>query len=279
MARNNQTTAAPQDSAARRSRWEWLPVTFHKHERVILPLATLALFLAVWELVPGLGLVRPIFTSSPSRIVRAAGWLFSHGLWNDIRISATEFVIGYGLAIAVGIPLGILLGWYRRLHVMFDPFVAALYATPRVALVPLFLLWLGIGLKSKVAIIFLGAVLPVLVNVMAGVKTVDEMQVKCARSFGATDRQIFFTLAVPGSVPFIVTGIRIGLGRGLVGLYVAELVASTAGIGYMMNLAGATFQTDKFFVGAVILATSGYVLTELIKRLEARFESWRPNWH
>jgi NitT/TauT family transport system permease protein len=171
------------------------------------------------------------------------------------------------------------LGWYRRLHIIFDPFVAALYATPRVALVPLFLLWLGIGLKSKIAIIFLGAMFPVLVNVMAGVKTVDEMLVRCARSFGATDRQIFFTLAVPGAVPFIVTGMRLAVGRGLVGLYVAELVASTAGIGHLMNVAGATFQTDKFFVGVVILAVSGYVLTELIKRLEARFESWRPDWN
>jgi NitT/TauT family transport system permease protein len=159
---------------------------------------------------------------------------------------------------------------------MFDPFISALYALPRSALLPILILWLGIGIRSKIAIVFLGAVFPILINAMAGVRTIDEMLLRCARSFGANDRQLFLTLAVPSSVPFIVTGLRLGVGRALVGIVVGELVAATAGIGYMMSVAGATFQTDKVYVGIMLLAGTGYVLTALLKRLESYFETWRP---
>jgi NitT/TauT family transport system permease protein len=124
--------------------------------------------------------------------------------------------------------------------------------------------------------VFLGAFFPLVVNVMAGVKTVDETLLKCARSFGATDRQVFTKLALPTSVPFLVAGMRLALGRGLVGVVVGEMLASTAGVGHMMTLAGDTFQTDKVFVGLILLAVFGYTLTELLKWLEKRFESWRP---
>ncbi|NIO70518.1 MAG: ABC transporter permease subunit [Anaerolineae bacterium] len=126
------------------------------------------------------------------------------------------------------------------------------------------------------AVVFLGAFFPILVNTLAGVRTIDETLLRCARSFGANDRQIFTTLALPNSVPFVITGMRLGVGRGLVGIVVGELVAATAGVGYMMSVAGAMFQTDKVFVGIVLLASSGYVAVELLKKIEARFESWRP---
>lgn len=249
---------------------------YRKYENGILGLVSVIIFLLLWELVVALGLIKPLLISSPTRIVVAAQWLFGHDFLDDIRISATEFVVGYAMAVAFGIPLGILLGWYRRLNATFDPFVSALYATPRVALLPLLILWLGIGVKSKMAVVFLGAFFPVLVNTLSGVKTIDEGLLKCARSFGANDRQIFTTLALPSAVPFVITGMRLGAGRGLVGVVVGELVAATGGVGYMMSIAGATFQTDKVFVGIILLALSGYLLVELLKRLEARFDSWRP---
>jgi len=250
-------------------------VFFHRNENRILALGTLFGFLILWELLPRFGLVKPLFTSSPSRIIQAAEWLFRRGFWTDIYVSAIEFVIGMGLAVLIGIPFGFLLGWNQRLNAMFDPFISALYATPRVALLPLIILWLGIGVKSIIAVVFLGAVFPILVNAITGVKTVDENLLLCAQSFGARDRQILTTLALPSSVPFLIAGMRLAVGRGLVGVVVGELVASRAGIGHMMSRAGATFQTDKFFVGVVILAITGYVLTELLRRLETHFESWR----
>ena len=250
---------------------------YQRHEERILSWTSLIIFLLLWELIPALGLVKPLFTSSPSRIVKAAIWLFGHGLWYDIWVSATEFWIGFLLAVLIGVPFGIALGWYRRLYVIFDLFISALYATPRVALLPILILWLGIGIKSKIAVVFLGAIFPILVNVIAGMSTIDQTLLKCARSFGATDRQIFITLAIPSSIPFLIAGMRLAVGRGLVGVVVGELVASTAGVGHMMSIAGATFQTDKVFVGIILLSGTGVLLTELLKRVELRVAKWRVN--
>ncbi len=247
------------------------------HESVVLALVTIAAFLALWEILPALGLANPNFTSSPSRIVSAANWLFAHGFWTDIRISAEEFGLGLGLAILVGVPTGIGLGWYRRPRAMFEPLIMALYAVPRVALMPLIILWLGIGLESKVAVVFLGAVFPIAVSVMAGMSTIDASLLQCARSFAATDRQVFRTLAVPSTVPFLVTGLRLGVGRALLGIVVGEMLASQAGVGHMMARAGSTFQIDKVFVGVAFLVIVGVGLNALLRVAEAHFEAWRPN--
>jgi len=249
---------------------------YKRYEHSLLAAVGVITFIALWELLPALGLVRPLFTSSPSRILMAARWLAANGLWNDITISATEFSIGFSLAVLVGVPLGVLLGWYRRWHALFDPFITMLYTTPRVALLPLLILWLGIGLASKIAVIFLGALFPILMNVIAGMRTIDETLLMCARSFGARDRKIFTTLALPSSVPFTLVGLRIGVGRALVGVVVGEMVASTGGIGHMMSVAGSTFQTDKVFVGIILIASFGYAITSLLNRLERRFNCWRP---
>jgi NitT/TauT family transport system permease protein len=202
--------------------------------------------------------------------------LAQDGLWTDIAVTLTEFALGFGLAVIIGIPFGILLGWNRTFQAVFDPFVTTLYSVPRIALMPLLILWLGIGLTSKVAVVFLGAVFPIIVNVFTGMRTLDEALVRCARVFGANDRQVLRTVALPSSVPFMIAGIRLGVGRGLVGVIVAEFVAAQAGIGHMMNRAGATFQTDKVFVGVILLAILGLTLTAILKQLEDRFDTWRP---
>jgi ABC-type nitrate/sulfonate/bicarbonate transport system permease component len=241
----------------------------------ILAIAAMITFFLVWELLPRLGLVNPVFTSSPLRIASAARWLFANGFWSDIKVSALEFSLGFGLAMLLGIPVGIELGWNRWLRAAFEPFVVVLNSIPRVALLPLIILWIGIGIESKVAVVFLGAVFPLVINVMAGVRTADETLIKCARSFGAGNRQLLMTIAIPGSVPFMVAGMRIAVGRALVGVFVGELVASMAGVGHMMSIAAATFQTDKLFVGVFVLAFAGFALTEILRRVEKRVESWR----
>lgn len=248
---------------------------FQRHRSAMLGGATMAIFLVIWEMAPALGLVKPLFTSSPSRIVVAGQWLFANGFWYDIWVSFSEFVLGFGLAVAVGAPLGVILGWFPTLRAMFEPFVISLYSVPRVALLPLIILWLGIGIESKVAVVFLGAVFPIIVNAMSGMRTVDETLVKCARAFGASDRQVLWTVALPGSVPFLIAGMRLGAGRGLVGIVVGELVASQAGIGHMMARAGATFQTDKVFVGVILLAAFGLLLSKGLEMLEKRVDAWR----
>jgi ABC-type nitrate/sulfonate/bicarbonate transport system permease component len=235
------------------------------------------LFMISWEGVVRLGGVNPLFTSSPTRIVATFIQMSHEGtLAKDIRVSSTEFLIGYSMAIVVGILVGVAMGWYADVSSALQPFVSALYSTPRIALVPLFIIWLGIGIWSKVAVVFLVAVFQILISTEAGVRAADESLIRTARSFGAGDRQIFTTIVLPGSVPFLIAGLRLGLGQALVGIVVGELYAATAGIGYEIAVAGETFQTDRVFVGIVILASAAITLMWALRQVESKFESWKP---
>jgi ABC-type nitrate/sulfonate/bicarbonate transport system permease component len=256
-------------------------------ESKILGASAVIVFLLLWEFMGGalsaynpvpFLRINPMFMSAPSLIFKAAVDMFSSGeIYNDLKISGIEFFWGYILSVVVAIPFGIATGWYKRASYVFDPFVNAMNATPRVALLPLVIIWLGIGIPSKVGIIFLGAVFPMLINARDGVKTTPLNLINAARSFGASEWQVFKSVVFPSTLPFLLTGLRIAVGRALVGVLVGELYAATAGIGFMITVAGATFQTDKVFVGVLIFAISGIVLTEILDRIEHRFDKWRPN--
>ena len=248
------------------------------HEKQILGAAGVITFLTVWELVGNtFQLINPMFMSAPSLVWNAAVQLFSSGeIYNDLYVSGVELFWGYFLSAVVAVPFGISIGWYKKMSYIFDPFVNAMNATPRVALLPLVIIWLGIGILSKVGIIFLGAVFPILINTRDGVKTTPINLLTAARSFGASEWMIFKTVVLPSTIPFILTGLRLGLGRAIVGVMVGELYAATAGIGFMITVAGATFQTDKVFVGVLVFALAGMLGMELLTRVEARFNKWRP---
>ena len=251
---------------------------WQRHEHALIGTFSMLAFLALWETSVLAEWVNPLFTSSPSRIVRAGYDMFADGsIYEHLEVSGYEFLVGYGLAIVIGVPLGIAMGWYGRVDAVLDPFVTALYATPRIALLPLVMIWFGIGIASKIAIVFLGAIFPILVNTITGVRTLHADFVKVARSFGASDRQIFLTVALPSSVPLLLTGLRLGLGHALVGIVVGEMYGATAGLGYLIATAGARFQTDKVMVGIILIAAAGVALTELLRRIERRFERWRPS--
>jgi len=247
-------------------------------EKKILGTTAVILFLLTWETIGNwAGLINPMFMSAPSLVGKAAWQMFASGeIYNDLYISGIEFFWGYILSVIFAIPFGIAIGWYKRFAYVCDPFVNAMNATPRVALLPLVIIWLGIGILSKVGIIFLGAVFPLLINTRDGVKTTPANLLTAARSFGASEWQIFKSVVLPSTVPFILTGLRLAVGRALIGVMVGELYAATAGIGFMITVAGATFQTDKVFVGVLIFAISGMALTEVIDRYEHRFDKWRP---
>src|SRR5436190_11101801 len=247
-------------------------------EKKILGILSVGVFLLIWELIGNtLQLINPMFMSAPSLIWKAAVQLFGSGeIWNDLYVSGIEFGWGYLLSVIVGVPFGIAIGWYKRFAYICDPFVNAMNATPRVALLPLVIIWLGIGILSKVGIIFLGAVFSILINTRDGVKTTPLSLLNAARSFGASEWMVFKTVVVPSTIPFILTGLRLAVGRALVGVLVGELYAATAGIGFMITVAGATFQTDKVFVGVGIFALSGMIGMELLTKLERRFDQWRP---
>jgi ABC-type nitrate/sulfonate/bicarbonate transport system permease component len=246
-------------------------------EKKLLGAAAVAIFLGIWELVGNtFQLINPMFMSAPSLVWRAAVQLFSSGeIWNDLKISGLELFWGYSLSVVFAVPFGIMVGWYKRVSYIFDPFINAMNATPRVALLPLVIIWLGIGILSKVGIIFLGAVFPILINTRDGVKTTPYNLLTCARSFGASEWMVFKAVVLPSTLPFILTGLRLATGRALVGVMVGELYAATAGIGFMITVAGATFQTDKVFVGVGIFAISGMILMEALTKVERRFDKWR----
>jgi ABC-type nitrate/sulfonate/bicarbonate transport system permease component len=234
--------------------------------------------LVLWQLSYENEWVNRLFTSSPVEVWKAFRELVDNGeLARHGYASLKLFLVGTGISVAIAIPLGILVGWYRRMNAALDPFVSILYATPRIALIPLVLVWLGIGFKSQVTIVVLSAVFPLLISTTAGVQAMDPQLLRVARSYMAKDRDIFRTLALPTAVPYITTGIRLALSQALIGVVVAEYFLGNLGIGALMTSAGLTLRTDVVFVGVFLTAGLALIFTSLLRRVERRLARWRPD--
>ena len=263
-------------------------------ERAILGTLVVVLFLVFWEglergwwselLRPFVGAsadrwaVKPIFISSPTRIATTAYRMFfvTGEIWPDLKASAMEYGLAMLLAIAIGVPLGLAAGWHRCLSYAIAPFLTALNATPQIALLPIIIVWLGTSLVSKVLIVFLLAVLPIAINAEAAVRTTDPCLIRLASSFGASEWQRFRSIIVPSAVPFLLAGLRLAIGRGMIGIVVGEIYGSAAGVGAMINQAGSRFQTDKVFVGILAIVIAGSILAEIARQIGRRVEVWRP---
>lgn len=245
-------------------------------EKMIYGSISVIVLLAMWELLTALKIEPSILLPSPLEVVRALGDMFaSPTIWLDLGASGGELLYGFLLAAVVGIVVGLAIGWYRRVGYVLDPFVNFLYAVPRIALFPLLIIWLGIGLTSKIALVFLVAVFPVLISTSSGIRSLDPQYLRTAICFGASDLQIFRTVALPGSIPFILSGIRLAVGQCLIGVFVAELLGAQHGIGMLMTTAGDQFQTATVFAGLLIFAVAGVLLTALVRRVERHFDAWR----
>lgn len=250
------------------------------HQKYVYGVVAVVVGLGLWQLVAALRIKPAIVLPGPLDVVAAFQQLFStSAIWVDMLTSGQELLYGLVLATVVGLPLGLVIGWYRRLSYILNPFVNFLYATPRIALTPLLIIWLGIGSSSKIAIVFLMAIFPILINAATGVQSLDPAIIRVARCFGAGDLQIFRTIALPGSVPFVISGLRLAVGQALIGVYVAELSGATAGVGVLMNTAGQQFQTSVVFAGLFIFAVTGVILTGLLRRVERHYAAWRPTAH
>jgi ABC-type nitrate/sulfonate/bicarbonate transport system permease component len=230
----------------------------------------------LWELSARLEFVNPLFLSYPSAILREAFSLFfqTGEIYPHLRASAIEGALGLGVAAVVGIALGIVMGRFRLVREALEPIVVILYSTPAVAIFPLLMLWLGVGLLSKSSLVFVGALFPIVITTQAGVRSVDQRLIEAARSMMATEAQLFSKVLLPSSVPYIVAGLRLGIGRALIMVVVAELYAAQEGVGYFVMQAGATFETTRMFVGVAIIAFSGLLLSEGLKVLERRIAPW-----
>ncbi|MGH6675284.1 MAG: ABC transporter permease [Xanthobacteraceae bacterium] len=259
--------------ASRRSLWR-------RFEPTALGLGSMAVLLLVWQFLPSFVPMKAgtkLFFTVPSRVLDTLWEMFATGsVWAPLGVSSTAFGIGLGLSILVGLPLGVLLGRSSTLNAMLDPFITAFNATPRLVFLPLLMLWFGIGLWSKVAIVFIGALFPLLINTYEGVRNADKLLINVVRSFGASEWQIARLVVVPNSLPFIVVGLRLAIGRAILGVVVAEFFGSQEGLGVVMVRAASGFRVDIVFAGLIIFAGLSLVMTGLVKILENRMSRWRP---
>lgn len=215
---------------------------------------------------------------TPLATFEAAQRLIAEGrLLRALGDSLTVYLSGYALAAALAIPLGMFMGAFKTVGKTLDIYVFALSATPRVAFIPLIIVLLGLGVQAKVFIVFLGAMMPILINTYAGVLAADKELIEMARSVGATRSRIFFSIVLPGAVPFVVVGLRIGATIGLINTVVAELYTAITGLGGLLAIYGNTFRMAEYFVVVLSLAVVGVIVTEALRFAEIRLERWRTS--
>lgn len=241
-----------------------------------LRIGALAAFLGIWEIASRAGLLDPLFASSPSLIAAKFIEMVGDGsIWPHVAATASVTAAGFGLAVAIGVPIGILMGRSELINATIEPFVAALYASPQVAFLPLLIIWLGIGFTSKVALVFIGSVIIMIINTEAAVALVDPRLIETARSFTASERQVLTKIVLPAAMPIILAGMRLAIGRALVMVVVAEIYASNRGLGYLIFQAGGLYDTAQVFVGVGILAAAGVSLTAALRALERWLAPWQ----
>src|SRR5438552_6459525 len=228
-------------------------------------------FLSVWEIAPRVGIVDATYTSQPTRVIRAGFEIVrTSGFLHDVSVSLSEFAIGFALAIGIGVPLGLLLGRFPVLRYLLDPPIMAIYATPHLALLPIIVVWLGIGMQSKIAVAFVGGVIPILVNTMAGVREVERSWIVAARSFCAGELDVFAKVILPASLPNVILGIRLGLSRAVLGVVVGEMYQSQAGLGNEIMRYGSEFRTDYLLFEVLLVSIFGVTATSAVRALESK---------
>ena len=238
--------------------------------------AVIVFILGGWEILSWTGAVNPMFSSSPSRIVLKGITLFKEGdIYQHISASGKLFLAGYILSAVVGVPLGIVMGWFKRVNWALAPIMAAFYTTPRIALMPLFIIWLGLGFKSQLVLVFLSGVFNIALNMQTAMYSLDKDLNRTAIAYGANQWQLFFTVALPESVPYLMTALRLASGRAFAGVVGAEVFGGAKGVGYLIQYSGATFQTDVVFVCVIILAVFGVALDRILFRINRHFDKWR----
>jgi NitT/TauT family transport system permease protein len=236
--------------------------------------ASVVVFLLIWEYYGRR--MDPIFMAPPSAILEAAVQLLKSGALKKALIeSLWPFTVGMVLTVVVGIVLGIVIAQWRMLEYVLDPFINALYAIPRIALVPLIILWAGLEFTGKVTILVSVAVFPIIVNTYAGIRDVRGSMLEIGRAYGATESQIFFKIVLPAAIPFIMAGVRLSVGLAIIGIIVAEFFTAISGLGGMIVEYANVFATAKLFVPIIVIAIVGVVLTEFVMWLERRMSRWR----
>ena len=249
---------------------------FTRKQRVMITVANFAVFFLAWEMAPVIFDLPPLFLPKFSAVLAQFPLMHEEGiLVGNAWISLRVYLVGMALAVGVSVPLGLLLGAIRTLDRILSPYLWVIYTTPLIILMPLILLWVGINNTARVLLVFISAVPAIVVVVMEGVKTVDNSLLQAARSFGAGKARLFTHVIFPSTIPFIGTGVKMGVSRGLIGLFVGELFTSATGIGYIIQLASITFNTARVYAMLVMFVTFSIAMVGLSQYIEGKLSSWR----
>jgi len=241
-----------------------------------LRLGLLVVVVVVWQIVSG-RLIDPLFVSKPTAIVdRLIEWARSGVLWSNSWITLKEILIGYAIGALAGVAFGFLLASQKILYRVLDPFIMSLYAIPKVALAPLFIVWLGIGIEMKIVLAAVTVFFLVFLNTAAGVREVDRGLIDAARLMNARRRDMILKVILPGSMSGVLTGLRVSIPYALIGAVIGELVASNRGLGYLINNGAATFDTAGVFAALIVLTVIAAVLSALVNLLDRSANKWRP---
>jgi NitT/TauT family transport system permease protein len=249
---------------------------FARYETAIIIVISLTVVFSVWQGVVELGLVKRSFLPAPTDIFVAAVRLAQTGvLWKHFSYSAFNFVVGFAVAALIGVPLGLIMGTNRRLAIAISPYILTINAAPRIAFISLLIIWFGLGIQSKIILIVLSAFFPIVINAWTGARVVDPVLLRAGRSYGAGGWRLFWRVIIPFSLPFIMSGLRQGVGRGIVGIVGSELFGTNIGIGYLIITSGFNFRIPDLFVGVLVLAFMGILANELIELAERKMAPWR----
>ena len=233
---------------------------------------------AIWEILTRLLLENELLIPPPSSVARSFWRLLISGQLNK-HFAATllEFTYGFSTACVIGVVIGYFMGMYKWFDEVMDPWIATLYSIPIITVVPLIIIWCGIGMISKVIVVFKITAVAIILNTAAGIKNLDSVWLELAKSLRLSAWETTYKIRLPGALPYIITGMRLGVGRALLGVVVAELMASNAGLGYLLRDSSETWDSPKLFVTVTLLAAIGLVSFNLIKRLERRMAPWRQS--
>ena len=247
-----------------------------ERERLLVPAAALIVFLLAWQLASTLGLINQLFFASPSAVVSSGYHVVQTAqFWSDFRVSVSEFVVGYGMGLVSGLAAGFALGWFWRLRFIFRPWVDALNSIPGIALVPLVLIWFGLGFSSKIALIFLITFPVVVVNMYTATSSINPQYLRVGRSFGCSKFRLLRTIVFPSIAPFAFAAARIGVGRGVSGVVVGEYFAASSGLAYRLLQYGHDRQTGLLLFDALFITVVALGAFRVVSMVEKRVLHWR----
>jgi|SRR4051794_4894235 len=252
--------------------------SFHWAQKLLKQTAVIILLLVLWEVAPRVGLVDLTFFPPFSKVVE--GWwglIISGDLYAHFQASILRSLIGFGLAILIGIPLGLIIGWYPLANELLNPVLELFRNTAALALLPVFILLLGIGETSKISIVLFACVFPILLNTINAVRNVDPLLIKSAKSMGLSSAKLFYKVIFPASIPTIFTGIRMGGTASILVLIAAEMVGAKEGLGYLISYTQMNFQIPQMYAGIITISVLGLILNYILVSIERKFSRWKTN--